>query len=89
MEYPLCIGHHIELRSPGSDLSAAGLAQGEASPTQATEIIVVDNASPNDDPEIIKTMYPEIVFIQSRTNLGFAGGNNLGMRQAKGSLFYY
>ena len=29
------------------------------------EIIVVDNASPNDDPVILKQSYPEIIFIQS------------------------
>lgn len=48
------------------------------------EIIVVDNASPNDDPACIKETFPEIIFIQSKENLGFAGGNNLGIRQAKG-----
>jgi len=48
------------------------------------EVIVVDNASPNDDPAIISQSYPEIIFIQSDVNLGFAGGNNLGIRKAKG-----
>ena len=48
------------------------------------EVIVVDNASVKDDPAIIHQSYPEIVFIQSKENLGFAGGNNLGIRQAKG-----
>lgn len=48
------------------------------------EIIVVDNASPNDDPAILKQNYPEIIFIQSQTNLGFPGGNDLGIRKAKG-----
>jgi len=50
----------------------------------AVEIIVVDNASPNEDPAIIKKNFPEITLIRSNTNLGFAGGNNLGIRQAKG-----
>lgn len=48
------------------------------------EVIVVDNASPKDDPAIIHQSYPEIIFIQSKVNLGFAGGNNLGIVQAKG-----
>ena len=48
------------------------------------EIIVVDNASPNDDPLIIKQKFPEIKFIQSKINLGFAGGNNLAIKAAKG-----
>ena len=48
------------------------------------EVIVVDNASPNDDPTIIPKSFPEIHFIQSKENLGFAGGNNLGIRAANG-----
>lgn len=48
------------------------------------EIIVVDNASPNDDPSVIKALYPEIVFIQSEKNHGFANGNNQGIRVARG-----
>ena len=48
------------------------------------EIIIVDNASPNDDPKIIKERFPEITFIKSDKNLGFPGGNDLGIRVAKG-----
>jgi GT2 family glycosyltransferase len=51
----------------------------------ATEIIVVDNASPHEDPAVIQSEYPEVTLIRSHENLGFAGGNNLGIRQAKGS----
>jgi len=53
------------------------------------EVIVVDNASPKDDPSILKQSYPEIIFIQSIVNLGFAGGNNLGIRQAKGKYVLF
>lgn len=49
------------------------------------EIIVVDNASPETDPTVIKDLYPEVTLIRSDRNLGFAGGNNLGIRQARGS----
>ncbi|NLH53737.1 MAG: glycosyltransferase family 2 protein [Bacteroidales bacterium] len=48
------------------------------------EVIIVDNASPKDDPSIIPARYPEVKFIQLEKNLGFAGGNNVGIRQAKG-----
>lgn len=47
------------------------------------EVIVVDNAS-KEPANALKLEFPEIVFIQSTTNLGFAGGNNLGIEQAKG-----
>ncbi|GHT21046.1 glycosyl transferase [Bacteroidia bacterium] len=52
------------------------------------EVFVVDNASPSDHPEIIKKKFPQVVFIQSEKNLGFAGGNNLALRQAKGEYIY-
>ncbi|MDO9512334.1 MAG: glycosyltransferase family 2 protein [Bacteroidales bacterium] len=51
------------------------------------EIIVVDNASPNDDPSIIPKNYPEVQFFQLDKNLGFAGGNNFGIHKAKGDYF--
>jgi GT2 family glycosyltransferase len=49
-----------------------------------TEVIVVDNASPTDDPSVIKELYPFINFVKSEKNLGFAGGTNMGIRLAKG-----
>jgi len=48
------------------------------------EIFVVDNASFKDDPSPIKKRYPEVFFILSEINLGFAGGNNLAIRESKG-----
>lgn len=53
------------------------------------EVIVVDNGSPTDFPEIIKTKYPEVNLIKSRENLGFAGGNNLGLKYAKGEYVFF
>lgn len=48
------------------------------------EIIVVDNASPNDNPKLIKERYPRINLVESVLNYGFAGGNNLGIMRARG-----
>ncbi|MEM6893461.1 MAG: glycosyltransferase family 2 protein [Bacteroidota bacterium] len=53
------------------------------------EVIVVDNASPNDDPDAIKTAFPEIQLIKSHENLGFAGGNNLGVKHSKGEFLLF
>ena len=53
------------------------------------EILVVDNASPNDDPGILEEKYPEIHLIRSSVNLGFAGGNNLAVKQAKGAYILF
>ncbi len=53
------------------------------------EIIVVDNASPDDQPEEIKAQHPEIKLVKSAKNLGFAGGNNLGMEVANGEYVLF
>ena len=53
------------------------------------EVLVVDNASPNDNPDIIKETFPEINLIKSKENLGFAGGNNLGVKAAKGEFLLF
>jgi hypothetical protein len=47
------------------------------------EVIVVDNASEKDY-SIIKERFPEIKLIESPTNLGFAGGNNLAIKVCTG-----
>ncbi len=48
------------------------------------EVIVVDNASKIDEASIISERFPQVKVIRSAKNLGFAGGNNLGIREAKG-----
>ena len=51
------------------------------------EVIVVDNASKEDEASIISERYPQVKVIRSLENLGFAGGNNLGIKEAKGNFF--
>lgn len=48
------------------------------------EVIVVDNASKQNETSIISESYPQVNIIHSDKNLGFAGGNNLGIKEAKG-----
>lgn len=48
------------------------------------EIIIVDNASTKGNVDVLKDEFPFIYLIKSKENLGFAGGNNLGIRKAKG-----
>ena len=48
------------------------------------EVIVVDNASKHDEASIISEHFPQVKIIRSTKNLGFAGGNNLGIKEAKG-----
>jgi GT2 family glycosyltransferase len=53
------------------------------------ELIVVDNGSDDESPEQLRTLqkeYPSTRFIFCEKNLGFAGGVNTGIRQAKGQV---
>jgi len=48
------------------------------------EIIVVDNGSKRDETTLLQTEYPDVICIRSEKNLGFAGGNNIGIKHSKG-----
>ena len=52
------------------------------------EVIVVDNGSKTDEAAIIQERYPQVKTIRSEQNLGFAGGNNLGIKAAQGQYLY-
>ncbi|WP_288424916.1 glycosyltransferase family 2 protein [uncultured Spirosoma sp.] len=53
------------------------------------DIIVVDNASEPALASCIDTsQYPNLTVIRSEENLGFTGGNNLGIANAKGDYFF-
>ncbi len=46
------------------------------------QVIVVDNASSDGSVEAIRSKYPDLVILETLENLGFAGGNNVGIRWA-------
>lgn len=52
------------------------------------EVIVVDNGSQEDEASMLHERYPYIKAIRSDKNLGFAGGNNIGIKAAKGKFLY-
>lgn len=53
------------------------------------EIIVVDNASREDEATVIESRYPYVHVVRSEANLGFAGGNNLGIGAASGQYLFF
>jgi GT2 family glycosyltransferase len=53
------------------------------------EVIVVDNASRENPASLLAERYPEAVFLRSDTNLGFAGGNNLALKIARGEFLFF
>jgi GT2 family glycosyltransferase len=55
---------------------------------QNLEVIIVDNASREDDSELFESIYPSVNVIRNDKNLGFSGGNNVGIKAAKGAYFF-
>lgn len=56
---------------------------------KSIEVIVVDNASTQDEASVIEERYPQVMVIRSKENLGFAGGNNLGIKAAQGKYLFF
>jgi len=50
----------------------------------ATEILVVDNASADGSPDMVRETFPDVRLIESGGNLGFARGNNLALPRCRG-----
>lgn len=49
-------------------------------PDLDTRVVVVDNASGDDSTTMVGTEFPQATLIASQENLGFARGNNVGLR---------
>lgn len=45
-------------------------------------VVVVDNGSTDGSPAVIRQRFPEVVVIENGENLGYTGGNNVGLRYA-------
>jgi GT2 family glycosyltransferase len=53
------------------------------------EIIIVDNGSAGAEVDGLHDRFPMIRLIKSPVNLGYAGGCNLGLRNANGDYFFF
>ena len=52
------------------------------------EIIIVDNGSDEDPSPFLKSIREDISIILNGRNLGFTGGNNIGIQAAKGDYLF-
>ena len=59
------------------------------SKNQSFECLFIDNGSTDDSVEFVRKNFPWVKIVESKTNLGFTGGNNLGARGAKGEFLVF
>ncbi len=52
------------------------------------EIILVDNHSDEDPTSFLEEHYPDVRLIRNDQNLGFTGGNNIGIQAAIGEFYF-
>jgi GT2 family glycosyltransferase len=49
---------------------------------ESFDVVVVDNGSEDGSPSLIREQFPSITLLENARNLGFAAGNNVGIRHA-------
>ncbi len=72
--------HVVILNWNGKDDTIACLRS--LQPCGSLRIIVVDNGSHDHSAEEIRRQFPEIQVLETGVNLGYAGGNNVGIQEA-------
>jgi GT2 family glycosyltransferase len=55
----------------------------------AFEVIVIDNASPDDSADMVKREFPQARLVRNATNAGFAVAANIGARAAAGDVIVW
>ncbi len=73
----------LVLNWKGRDVVGDCLASLQAQDHPALEILVVDNASPDGSPDLIRRRFPGVRLHVNDRNLGFGGGNNVGIDLAR------
>ena len=66
----------------GYDFTAACIESLQKVEFPDFKVILVDNASENSEGKRLLSAFPEILLIENQENLGFAGGNNVGIVKA-------
>jgi GT2 family glycosyltransferase len=73
----------IVLNWCNEDETAACLESLAACNYPALTVVLVDNGSPDGSGDRLRTRFPHVEYLQTGTNLGYAGGNNRGFDAAR------
>lgn len=71
----------VNFRTPELTAGAIDSVRGSKIPGYDVRIWLVDNGSGDNSAAYLRQRYPELRIIESPHNLGFAGGNNLALRE--------
>jgi len=71
--------HHLE----------ACLSSLQNQSAEAHETILIDNGSQDGSADFVRRNFPRVRVIESKTNLGFAAGNNLAAKEASGDALVF
>ncbi len=68
------------------DLERCLVSLRQAPPRSTHEVIVVDNASTDGAPDLVRRAFPDVRLLEAPGNLGFSAGNNLAIRESRSEL---
>ena len=82
LTYPRIAIVILNWNNPDDTLACLGSVGALHYPAEQLETIVVDNGSTDDSVVRISAEYPEATILETEENLGYAAGNNVGIRYA-------
>jgi GT2 family glycosyltransferase/glycosyltransferase involved in cell wall biosynthesis len=79
----------VNFRGAADTLQAVSALRALDWPSEKLEIVVVENGSGDDSLAQLKNSGPDVRIVESRENLGFAGGCNLGVEHSTGEFLAF
>lgn len=58
-------------------------------PSGGLEVVVVDNDSQDDSVQMVKKKFKQVILVESKENLGFAKGNNIGVNKTNSKFILF
>jgi N-acetylglucosaminyl-diphospho-decaprenol L-rhamnosyltransferase len=69
-----------------AELDACLQSIAKCDPGSGVQICVVDNGSTDGTPQLVRERWPDVLLVEAGGNLGFARGNNVGIRATRSDL---